>query len=82
MVHPSRRNRLNAVEFVHDVPGEMEREAVNSDEESPEGSPTHEAMSPENASGELFMDVSEDDVDDIISSQPEDWPLFVSDESD
>ena len=29
-VHPSRVNRLNACEFVHDVLGEMEREAVNS----------------------------------------------------
>ena len=32
-VHPARRNRLNAVEFVHDVLGEMKREDVNSDEE-------------------------------------------------
>ena len=32
-VHPHRQNRLNAAEFVHDVPGEMEREAVNSDED-------------------------------------------------
>ena len=32
-VHPSRRNRLNATEFVHDVPEELEREDVSSDEE-------------------------------------------------
>ena len=31
-VHPRRRNRLNASEFVHNVPSKMECEVVKSDE--------------------------------------------------
>ena len=38
LVHPCCRNHLNAMEFVDDVPGEMEREDVNSDEEQLESS--------------------------------------------
>ena len=32
-VHPHRHNRLNTAEFVRDVPGEMERGDINSDED-------------------------------------------------
>ena len=74
-VHPSRRNRLNAVEFVHDVPGEMERENVNSDEENSDETSANQAMSPESVSDAIAHDIDEDE---IVCSQPEDWPTFTS----
>ena len=80
-VHPSRRNRLNAVEFVHDVPGEMEREDVNSDEEQPESddAPSEESLSDLAGDSENINAEREDSDDDaMFSSQPENWPLFTA----
>ena len=70
-VHPSRNNRLNASEFVHDVPGEMEREPVNSDE-----SPS-EAGSPQSLYNDPIGGQPEEEDFDELGSQPEDWPFFL-----
>ena len=76
-VHPSRNNRLNASEFVHDVPGEMEREPVNSDEDQSDGSSTGEAGSPDSAWSDPIGAQPDDAEEELLSSQPEDWPLFM-----
>ena len=77
-VHPRRQNRLNAAEFVHDVLGEMEREAVNSDEDQSEDAPSGDSTSSEGVYTDVIGAQPEDDEDDeIFSSQPEDWPLFM-----
>ena len=77
-VHPHRRNRLNAAEFVHDVPGEMEREAVNSDEDASEDSPSGDSSENQVVHTDVIGAQPEDDeYDEILSSQPEDWPMFV-----
>ena len=46
-VHPSRQNRLNSAEFVHDILGEMEREDVNSDKEQSDGTPSSPPLFPD-----------------------------------
>ena len=76
-VHPRREGRLNAVEFVHDVAGEHERQEVNSDEESPYNS--DDPPSPPPAADNAFLSREDSDFDDdIVCSQAEDFPFFES----
>ena len=71
-VHPSRQNRFNAAEFVHDVPGEMEREDVNSDKEQSDGTPSSPPLFP----GAIGAQGLEEE-DQVLTSPQEGWPFFV-----
>ena len=61
-VHPEKEGRMNAMEYVHDVMGENERQALCSDEPSPPSSPEGTPQSPDSPE-------SQDDFDDLILTQ-------------
>ena len=56
-VHPSRENRMNSMEFVHDIVGENERGALETDEPSPPSRPEILPTQPNPSSGyvDLFL---------------------------
>ena len=60
------------MEFVHDMPQEMEREEVNYNEESPTVGLSEHAMS-------LEINMDDDNNFDVMCSQHEEWPfVFMS----
>ena len=71
-VAPDPHRRMNAMEFVHDVVGENEREDVNSDE-----GPSSTKTSPQTSDGQEEAN-DEDEDGDVLCSQPDSWPVFES----